>query len=209
MRITRLLVALVLAAAVVAGCGSDDGPSAGTESVNGEFVGTRGGRRVVVVGDSITELSRDAIVAALEDRAEVRVDGFSGRRIAGVLPHLADAVATSPDVAVVNLGTNDMLDEHEAFGPDLDRMLGLAGRVPCAVVVTIHDGVHEPVDANIGTAINEHLRAAAATGSIHLVDWNAAVHRDPGLVVDDGIHPNTRGQRWIADAIRDAIRSDC
>ena len=77
------------------------------------------------------------------------------------------------------------------------------------VVVTIYEGRHLPVDANIGTRINARLTAAAAKGSVHLVDWNAAVHRDPGLIVADGIHPDLGGQRWIARSIRDAVDSDC
>ena len=74
---------------------------------------------------------------------------------------------------------------------------------------TIYDGDHPPAGANIGTRINARLAAAAASGSLHLIDWNAAVHRDPSLVVADGIHPGESGQRWIAASIRDGIRADC
>ena len=159
-RFGRPLVVLVLACAVLAGCGSDGGPARARESVNGVFVGRRGGRRIVIAGDSITELSRPAIVAALARRDEVRVDGYSGHTIGGVLPALAAQVATRPDVAVVNLGTNDMVKEHRAWQPDLERMLHLVADVPCAVVFTIYDGAHPPPGANIGTAINARLAAA-------------------------------------------------
>jgi lysophospholipase L1-like esterase len=208
-RCGRPLVALVLAGAVVTGCGSDGGPARVRESVNGVFVGRDGGRRIVIAGDSITDLSRPAIVAALAHRYEVRVDGFTGRTIGGVLPALAAQVATHPDVAVVNLGTNDMVYEHRAWRPDLERMLRLVAEVPCVEVFTIYDGAHEPPGANIGTSINARLAATAAAGSVHLVDWNAAVRVHPGLVVADRIHPSLPGQRWIARSIRDAIASDC
>lgn len=207
-RLLRPLVASAVACIVVTGCGSS-GPARARESVNGVFVGRRGGRRITVIGDSITELSRPAIVAALARRDEVRVDGFSGHTIRGALRALAAQVATHPDVAVVNLGTNDMVDEHRAWEPDLGRMLKLVTGVPCVEVFTVYDGAHVPPGANIGTSINERLASAAAAGSIHLIDWNAAVHRDPGLVVADEIHPDLRGQRWIARSIRSAIAADC
>lgn len=208
MRLVRALAVALVAGAALAACGSGSGP-AKPESVNGVYVGHRGGPRVTVAGDSITELSRSAIVAALEDRYEVRVDGFSGRTIAGVLPALAEQVATGPDVAVVNLGTNDMKEANRAVGPDVDRMLETVAGVPCVEVVTVNTAAHAPDGTPVGASINDRLRAAAAAGSVHLVDWNAAVAQDPALVVADGIHPNARGQRWIARAIRDAIATDC
>src|SRR5205085_9598653 len=107
-----------------------------------------------------------------------------------------------------NLGTNDLDRENPHWRADLDRVLALVAVVPCVEVVTIYDGRHLPAGANIGTKINARLTAAAANGSIHLVDWNAAVHRDPGLIVADGIHPDVDGQRWIARSIRDAIGGD-
>lgn len=208
-RSARSLTALALVGAAVAGC-SGDGDAAGhAGSTNGVFVGRRGAPRVVIAGDSITALSRPVIVAALEDRYRVRIDAFSGRTIGEVVPALAQQVATRPAVAVVNLGTNDMDHGHRRWEPDLDRMLHLVADVPCVEVFTIYDGLHPPPGANIGTDINARLTAAAAAGSVHLIDWNAAVRRDPGLIVADGIHPSISGQRWIARAIRDAIATDC
>ena len=118
-------------------------------------------------------------------------------------------MATHPDIAVVNLGTNDMDRENPSWRPDLDRMLALVAGVPCVEAFTIYDGHHRPAGDNIGTRIDERLATAAAAGSIHLVDWNAAVHRDPTLVVSDRIHPDPAGQRWIAATLRDRIRADC
>jgi hypothetical protein len=87
-------------------------------------------------------------------------------------------------------------------------MLAVVAPVPCVELVTVYDGHRRPVDANIGTEINARI-ARAATGTVHLVDWNAAVHRDPGLVVADGIHPDLTGQQWLAHALRAAIDADC
>ena len=200
---------LALLAALVTGCGGSDGASTVREPARHPYRGPAGAPRVAIAGDSITALSRDRIVAALTDRYRVRVDAYSGRTIAQVTPAIVRQVATHPDVAVVNLGTNDLDRENPHWRADLDRMLKLVAGVPCVVAVTIYDGRHLPVDANIGTKINARLNAAAADGSIHLVDWNAAVHRDPGLIVADGIHPDLGGQRWIARSIRDAVDTDC
>ena len=201
---------LALLGTLVAGCGgSDDASSAVRTPPSTRYRGLAGGLRVAIAGDSITALSRDRIVGALTDRYRVRVDAYSGRTIAEVSPAIVRQVRTRPDVEVVNLGTNDLDRENPHWRPDLDRMLRLVAGVPCVVAVTIYDGRHLPVDANIGTKINARLTAAAAKGSVHLVDWNAAVHRDPGLIVADGIHPDRGGQRWIARSIREAIDSDC
>jgi lysophospholipase L1-like esterase len=162
-----------------------------------------------VAGDSITELARPAIVDALRGRYRVRIDAFTGRTIGEVTPAVIRQLRTHPDVAVVNLGTNDMDRGQTHWRADLDRVLQLVADVPCVEVFTIYDGHHRPVGANVGTRINERLRAAAARGSIHLVDWNAAVHADPSLIVADGIHPGTTGQAWIAQSIRDRVEADC
>jgi lysophospholipase L1-like esterase len=195
--------------ALVAGCGGSDGASAVREPTGQWYRGLAGAPRVAIGGDSITALSRDRIVGALTDRYRVLVNAYSGRTIAEVTPAIARQVATHPDIEVVNLGTNDLDRENPRWRADLDRMLRLVAGVPCVVAVTIYDGRHLPVDANIGTEINARLRAVAAEGSVHLVDWNAAVHRDPGLIVADGIHPDLGGQRWLARSIRDAIDTDC
>ena len=206
------LLALPLVVALAAACAGSDGTEgrpAARKAADHGYVGRAGAPRVVLAGDSITELSRARILATLEDRYRVRVNASSGRRIAGVTPAIARQLATHPDVAVVNLGTNDMDRENPRWRADLDRMLALVARVPCVEVFTIYDGDHPPAGANIGTRINARLAAAAASGSLHLIDWNAAVHRDPSLVVADGIHPGESGQRWIAASIRDGIRADC
>ncbi len=139
----------------------------------------------------------------------MRVNAYSGHTIAEVTPAIRRQVATHPAVEVVNLGTNDLDQENPHWRADLARMLRLVAGVPCVAVLTVYDGRHLPVDANIGTRINARLAAAAARGSIHLVDWNAEVHRHPDVIVADGIHPNDDGQRWIARSVRDSIDTEC
>ena len=194
---------------VLAACSSDGGAAKNATPTTTGFVGRRDAPRVTVAGDSITELSRARILAALTDRYRVRVDAHTGYTIARLTPAIREQMATHPDVAVVNLGTNDMNRDNPSWRADLDRMLALLAGVPCVEVFTVYDGHHPPVHANIGTRINERLAAAAATGSVHLVDWNAAVEHDPTMVVADGIHPDLAGQRWIANALRERIRADC
>jgi lysophospholipase L1-like esterase len=206
-RLARPLVVVALVYAVLAGCGASR--AGDRESTNGVFVGRRGAPRVVIAGDSITGLARPGIVAALENRYELRIDAFSGHTIGGVLPALVEQVATRPDIAVVNLGTNDMDHEYRGWRPDLERMLAVVAEVPCVEVFTVYDGRHPPPGANIGTSIDERLIVAESAGSIHLIDWNAAVRRNQRLIVADGIHPSIPGQRWIARAIGDAIATDC
>jgi lysophospholipase L1-like esterase len=154
-------------------------------------------------------MSRARIIGALTGRYRVRVDAVTGLTIAQMTAAISAQTATNPDVAVVNLGTNDMDRENRSWRADLDRMLEVVANVPCVEIFTVYDGRHPPAGANVGTQINARLAAVAAARSIHLIDWNAAVHRDPGLVVADGIHPGAAGQRWIADTVRNEIRADC
>ncbi len=207
-RALRPLLALPLVGVLAVGCAGSDERPAGRKAGTA-YVGARGAPRVAIAGDSITALARTRIRSVLDDSFRVRINAFSGRTIAQVTPAIVRQIATHPDVAVVNLGTNDMDQENPRWRAGLDRMLALVANVPCVEIFTVYDGRHLPADANIGTQINARLAAAAASGSVHLVDWNAAVHRDPDLVVSDGIHPGIAGQRWIAESIRDAIRADC
>jgi lysophospholipase L1-like esterase len=205
-RAVRLLLTLAVVVSLVAACAGSDGPRV---PIGDGYVGRRHAPRVAVAGDSITALARSEIVAALEVAYRVRVNAFSGHTIAQVRPAIRRQVATHPDIAVVNLGTNDMDRGHTRWRADLDRMLTIVASVPCVEIFTVYDGRHPPAGANIGTRINARLAEVAAAGSVHLIDWNAAVHRDPDLVVADGIHPGAAGQRWIADSLRDEIRADC
>jgi hypothetical protein len=204
-----VLLALTVASVPAAGCTSDAEPRAVERPVEHGYVGRRGAPRVAIAGDSITALARAEIVSTLRHHYRVRVDAFSGRTIAGVGPAIARQAATRPDVVVVNIGTNDMDHGPTRWRADLDRVLATVASVPCVEAFTVYDGRRRPARAQIGREINARLAELAASGSIHLIDWNAAVHRDPHLVVADRIHPGGAGQRWIATSIRAAIRADC
>jgi lysophospholipase L1-like esterase len=44
---------------------------------------------------------------------------------------------------------------------------------------------------------------------VHVIDWNAAVHADFGLIELDGVHPTHKGERWIALHIASTLRDVC
>ena len=63
-----ILVALALAVSAAACTGSSAGTAPTSTSASTGYEGRRGARRVTIAGDSITELSRTRILAALTDR---------------------------------------------------------------------------------------------------------------------------------------------
>ncbi len=60
------------------------------------------------IGDSITALSSRDIHAHFDPRYDVDIHAFVGVTTAGMLQASREAGSTSPKVAIVNLGTNDV-----------------------------------------------------------------------------------------------------
>ncbi len=148
-------------------------------------------QRVVAVGDSITYFSTDAIHARLPNAVVDSVYGYTATQIAG-LARKADR----PDVLIVNAGTGDALLKTR-WQHGFLQLITISHRSPCAWFVTLNE-------ARLGKmAVEWDARLRAR--HVRIIDWNAAVAHNPGLVDRTGYHPSNMGKRWIATAYKRAV----
>lgn len=190
-----LLVVLVL----LAGCGDD---ASIDEVVDGA--------EVVVIGDSVTEQSADAIVAAMGDR-ETEVLGRSGYRTDELLPVAEEALAEDPPVAVVMAGYNDVWQGRDREAP-VAELVDVVAVADCAVWVLVP--TEGPWDRARARAFERRVRAAAEAAGVAVeTGWRDAVDvadgPDPALVVPDGVHPSEAGQRRLAEVVAAAVDREC
>lgn len=170
--------------------------------------------RLLLLGDSLTagyglpapEAFPARLEAALAERGhEVRVldSGVSGDTSAGGLARLDWVLADKPDLAIVELGSNDALrgiDPKTTFD-NLDRIIFRLKEAGIGVMLA---GMYAP--PNWGREYTEEFNAIyprlAEKHDVMLypffLDGVATV---PSLNQDDGIHPNAKGVEEIVDRI--------
>lgn len=146
---------------------------------------------VHVVGDSITEASRDAIAADLTSRGyNNAVFGLGGSTVAANRGRLLGSIGLQPDVLVVELGHNDMggIAADDQFPTEVDKAaqysksvllmaatLEDAEDIGCVLWLNVSDWTRLPSydTTEYGARYNEALAAAVeATPNAHLVDYN-------------------------------------
>ncbi|MDZ7733312.1 MAG: SGNH/GDSL hydrolase family protein [Acidimicrobiia bacterium] len=165
-----LIAAGALLLAVLAGC----------QLVEEEYSGDPDGPKVSVIGDSITVLAADEIHGAMDDAYQTRIAARTGYTWRRMLDDAEEHAATDPEVAVVNLGTNDVstsepIPRPELFA-DVERLLGVYEEDTCLVLVTVYDdAVKDDYDNEKATLLNARMKAWADV----VVDWDAAVSEDP------------------------------
>lgn len=174
--------------------------------------------RVLALGDSLTAglgLSEaDGFTAQLEAalRAkgyDVRVlnAGVSGDTTAGGLERLDWALADQPDLAIVELGSNDMLRavDPAVVRANLDRILARLGE---AKVPTLLAGMLAA--PNLGRAYGDAFNAIypdlAQRHGVPLYPFFLdGVATQAALNQADGIHPNAAGVKVIVERITLAV----
>jgi len=158
---------------------------------------------VFLLGDSIMVGSERIVRSALVGWSPT-FDAVVGRSTAGGVAVAARRGPRLADAAVVELGTNDRTPQ--TFARRADQLLGLVGRTPLVIWVTVH-GPHPLVPD-----VNGEIRAVASRfPNTAIADWDSAVPAD-GLH-GDGIHPNRIGKVAMArllepllNAWRSAVR---
>ena len=168
-------------------------------------------RRVVFIGDSITE------GWGHKDRPEFFADGrYVERGISGevsaqmLLRFRADVIDLKPRTVVINAGTNDIAlnqgayDEDYTFG-NIVSMAELAKAHKIKVILTsVLPSAAFPWRPEIKDApakilaLNARIRAYAEEHRIPYVDYYAGMVADDGIsqkaeLTRDGVHPNREG----------------
>lgn len=170
--------------------------------------------RVMILGDSIGAgyglAATDALDALLADALaaaghHVRVinASVSGDTTAGGLARLDWVLADKPDVVIVELGGNDGLRgiDPTVTEANLDAILGRLKRERVKVLLT---GMLAPpnMGAEYGRAFNAiYPRLAKKHGVAFFPFILDGVAADPAFNQPDGIHPNAKGARLIAERL--------
>ena len=187
--------------------------------------------RVACVGNSITEgyalahPETESYPAVLQQMLgqgyEVGNFGMSGHTLMnkGNKPYMAtqrykDALAFSPDIVTIMLGTNDTKPvnwaHRDGFERDMRTMVAAFQALPSRPKVCLCLPVPAPSgqwginDSIITHGVIPVIRRVAADLSLTLIDLNAAMRPYPEYYTD-GVHPDKRGARVIAACIRKAI----
>lgn len=172
--------------------------------------------RIVAFGDSLTagyglpsHLSFAAqLEALLRERhptAIVHNAGISGDTSAGGLARLPRVLArleTLPDLAIVELGANDLLRgiSPERMKDNLDRILSALGRR--GIPALLAGMLAPPFLGGFAQSYNAVFSALAAAHGVPLYPFFLdGVAGDPTLTLADGIHPNALAVGIIARRI--------
>lgn len=175
----------------------------------------RVGARVTVLGDSITALGTNQIERSLGDRYDLAVSGVFGDRTDQRLQAAKLQAALRPTDAIINLGTNDVLQHRQTAGivRNLETLVETYASVGtrCIYLVTIN--THLDQDGNqphqAAVELNDAMeQLAERTGGVSLIRWDEIVDDAlPEQLTFDGVHPNDEGQRRLVDAYGAALRN--
>jgi acyl-CoA thioesterase-1 len=176
------------------------------------------GKVVTILGDSITAglglPGRDALPNQLHLALErlgvpnlVRGAGVSGDTTADGLGRLGFSVRPDASVVVVALGGNDLL---QGFDPKTTRanLEAIVGKLQARHKAVVLCGIAAPPEIGRDYARDFNAAFAAVAKARHIAFYPnllAGVERDPALKQSDGLHPNARGVRIIAQRLAPVV----
>lgn len=179
--------------------------------------------RVVLMGDSITEIWPDRHPVFFEDARYVG-RGISGQVSAQMLVRFRqDVIDLHPAVVVINAGTNDVAENQGPYNEDFTfgnivSMTELAQANGIAVVLTSvlpaagfrwRPAITDAADKI--AALNKRIRAYAASRGIPYVDYYSALVVDDAsralnpAYSNDGVHPVAAGYEVMEPLVVKAI----
>lgn len=173
------------------------------------------GSNITIIGDSITEGSKDAILALLPEadiHSQVSKRFGSGSDEA-MSSSNTDANPSGISIAkyliaenqlqstvVFALGSNNM----PLTQAQIDDALALFGNNRQIFFITNYDASGK--NSSYYDTNNSLFNAAAENSNVHVIDWAAAASADPAAYLsNDGLHPTAAGQELFAELISDAV----
>jgi acyl-CoA thioesterase-1 len=165
------------------------------------------GKTIVCLGDSITAGVGSGPGEAYPERlagklgVEVINEGVSGDTAAQGLARMDQVLADDPWMVIVELGGNDIL--HQVPAEQTERSLR---RIVEKILAARAVPVLVEVDAPLGASYKAIYGRLGKEDQVPVVeDAIGRILRDRSLK-SDTVHPNTEGQKVLADAIADEIR---
>jgi len=191
--------------------------------------------RVACIGNSITDgfgidmASQRGYPAQLQqllgDGYHVKNFGVSGRTMLnkGDLPYqneLAwrDALAFRPDIVIIKLGTNDSKPENwqynKGFKDDLQQMVDAlqANKNNPRIFLCTPIPAFKPTwninDSVIVHGITPVINKVAKKNKLQVIDLHTLYANDGDKMIDDGIHPDAKGARRMAEIIAEQLKKE-
>lgn len=191
--------------------------------------------RVACIGNSITDgfgidmASQRGYPAQLQQLLgndyHVKNFGVSGRTMLnkGDLPYqneLAwrDALAFRPDIVIIKLGTNDSKPENwqynKGFKDDLQQMVDAlqANKNNPRIVLCTPIPAFKPTwninDSVIVNGITPIIYKVAKKNKLQVIDLHTLYANDGDKMIDDGIHPDAKGARRMAEIIAEQLKKE-
>ena len=191
--------------------------------------------RVACIGNSITDgfgidmASQRGYPAQLQQLLgndyHVKNFGVSGRTMLnkGDLPYqneLAwrDALAFRPDIVIIKLGTNDSKPENwqynKGFKDDLQQMVDAlqANKNNPRIFLCTPIPAFKPTwninDSVIVHGITPVINKVAKKNKLQVIDLHTLYANDGDKMIDDGIHPDAKGARRMAEIIAEQLTKE-
>ena len=123
-----------------------------------------------------------------------------------------DALAFNPDIVVIKLGTNDSKPQNwqyaSEFKQDLLQMIKALGKAKIFLCTPI-PAFKPSWDINDSVIVNGIIpiqKEVARKNGLQLIDLHTLMANDEELVQPDGIHPNEKGVKRMAEIVAEALK---
>ncbi len=126
-----------------------------------------------------------------------------------------DALAFKPDIVIIKLGTNDSKPENWQYGAefkqDLQQMITTLRKNnnPKIFLCTPIPAFKPTWNISDSVIVNNIIpiqQDVAKKNKLQVIDLHTLFANDGDKMVDDGIHPDNKGARKMAEIIADAIK---
>lgn len=157
-------------------------------SKSGDNDSAHGDSKILIIGDSITEGSKDKIK---ENIPGAKIDSAVGRQYSEGLSILKKE-NDKYDTVVMALGTNGPFSQG-----DIDETIKAAGDAE-VVLMTVKG-------PNVKAADSVNPLVKKNSSKVSIADWESIVDEHPDYISGDGIHPTSEGQQAFADLLGETV----
>jgi lysophospholipase L1-like esterase len=161
---------------------------------------------VAVVGDSITELSKDSIATSLTHAGyHPIVHAVIGIEMAQALPWIDQLAQQNPRNWIIELGTNDAGKNNPSWVLPFLAIWQQVRSSACVIYLSVSQRA-----GPIATQIDASLAGLALThANVHVLDWGNLEYLNPAWMEPDMIHPTPAGQAELAALETQELRRSC
>ena len=180
-----------------------------------EYEGAAGGKTIAVIGDSLVQQTTGALREKLSAIGPTSVRGISLQRTDQMLPVAEKFARTAPDMVIIALGNNDLLEQRPAIETvrHLQDLVDLFPRARCVFVLNINSHTGQDEFNERANEVNlDLLRLSVERPQVKLVDWDADVRLlltqgvSPGAWFSDTLHLTALGAGAYATAMETAVK---